>query len=226
MIYIFDLDDTLYDERQYVDSGLRAVARFAADRWQLDEDISYQTMQTLLDSKGRGHIFDDLLAPYGLATKANVKACVSCYRLHQPQISMQQHHELLQQLPKPLYLVTDGNKIVQQKKVQALGIEHYFERVFITHRFGIKHAKPSTYCFELIKKVERCNWEDMTYIGDNPAKDFVNLNKLGMKTVRVLTGAHRNVTAQPGYEAQISIDTLSKLNSYVYEHFELKNSNW
>lgn len=214
MIYIFDLDDTLYDERQYVDSGLRAVACFVANRWQLDEDISYQTMQQLLDSRGRGRIFDDLLAAHGLATKANVKACVSCYRLHQPQITMPAaHHQLLQQLPKPLYLVTDGNKIVQQKKVQALGISHYFKRIFITHRFGIKHAKPSTYCFELIRKAEQCEWKDMVYIGDNPVKDFVNLNKLGIHTVRVLTGVHRGVVVHDGLDALIAITSLVKLGS-------------
>ena len=28
----------------------------------------------------------------------------------------------------------------------------------------------------------------MVYVGDDPNKDFVNLNPLGMKTVRVLTG--------------------------------------
>jgi len=212
VIYIFDLDDTLYDERQYVDSGLRAVARFVANRWQLDEDISYQTMQQLLDSRGRGRIFDDLLAAHGLATKANVKACVSCYRLHQPQITMPAaHHQLLQQLPKPLYLVTDGNKIVQQKKVQALGIAHYFKRIFITHRFGIKNAKPSTYCFELIKKAEQCEWQDMVYIGDNPAKDFLNLNKLGVNTVRVLTGSHREVITTEAYNAKLIINSIYDL---------------
>lgn len=213
MIYIFDLDDTLYDERQYVDSGLRAVARFVANRWQLDENISYQTMQQLLDSRGRGRIFDDLLAPNKLATKANVQACVSCYRLHQPQITMPTaHHQLLQQLPKPLYLVTDGNKIVQQKKVQALCIAHYFKRIFITHRFGIQHAKPSTYCFELIKEAEQCNWRDMVYIGDNPAKDFINLNKLGVKTIRVLTGEHKDTIPKRDHDAQTSLMQLTELN--------------
>ncbi|WNO61809.1 HAD family hydrolase [Rheinheimera sp. MMS21-TC3] len=212
MIYIFDLDDTLYNERQYVESGLHAVARFAAKRWLLDEDTSYQTMLQLLDSQGRGRIFDDLLAPHKLATKANIKACVSRYRLHQPEISMpQEHHELLQKLPKPLYLVTDGNKIVQQKKVQALGIAHYFKRVFITHRFGIKHAKPSTYCFELIKKTEQCQWHDIVYIGDNPAKDFVNLNTLGANTVRVLTGVHRNKQVLAEYDAKHQIQNLDDI---------------
>lgn len=222
MIYIFDLDDTLYDEQQYVESGLRAVAQMAEQQWQLDTDSALDCMQHLLHTQGRGRIFDDWLARHGLASKANILRCLSCYRLHKPTISMPQaHHALIQQLPKPLYLVTDGNKIVQHNKIAALGIAHYFKQIFITHRFGIKHAKPSVYCFELIKKAERCEWQDMVYIGDNPAKDFVNLNKKGAKTIRILTGSHKDRQAEPGYDAHIRLNTLIELH-----HLLLGNNNY
>ncbi len=42
MIYIFDLDDTLYDERQYVESGLAAVASFVAKTWNIDKRSGFQ----------------------------------------------------------------------------------------------------------------------------------------------------------------------------------------
>jgi putative hydrolase of the HAD superfamily len=108
----------------------------------------------------------------------------------------------------PLYLVTDGHKIVQQRKIEALGIAPLFRRVFITHRYGVKNAKPSTYCFERILELESCTWPEMTYIGDNPAKDFVSLNRQGANTVRVLTGLHSCAKAAPGYDAQHSIADL------------------
>ncbi|MDB2331073.1 HAD hydrolase-like protein, partial [Alteromonas sp.] len=127
------------------------------------------------------------------------------------------HLDLLNALPKPLYVVTDGNKVVQGNKVAALNITQLFKRVFVTHRFGIKHAKPSTYCFDKIRQAEKCNWQDMVYVGDNPAKDFVNLNKLGVLTVRVLTGEHSKVKAKPGYDAQHTITTLSALTSLNLE---------
>jgi len=215
MIYIFDLDDTLYDERQYVESGLKAVATFAESRWGIDGEKGFSQLVSLLDQHGRGRVFNDYLAMHNIAvTKQNVKACVSAYRLHAPSIEMpSSHRDLLESLPAPLYLVTDGNKVVQGNKVDALNIAHYFKRVFVTHRFGVKHAKPSTYCFEKIKQAERANWQDMVYIGDNPAKDFVNLNKLGMPTVRVLTGVHANVEAQPGFDAKYTISKLTELHS-------------
>ncbi|WP_288741205.1 HAD family hydrolase [uncultured Rheinheimera sp.] len=214
MIYIFDLDDTLYDERQYVESGFRAVAAYAAKQWGLDATSCYEQLVRLLDTQGRGRIFDDFLAGHSLSSKSNIQACVRTYRLHKPKLSLPAEHlQLLQLLPKPLYLVTDGHKIVQQNKVDALGIAALFKRIFITHRFGIKHAKPSTHCFELIKKAEKCEWRDMVYIGDNPAKDFVNLNKLGMNTIRVSTGVHRQVIAQKGFDALRTIRTLIELGS-------------
>ncbi len=216
MIYIFDLDDTLYDERQYVESGIRAVARMGEAHWKLPQDASYETLIALLDKNGRGRIFNDWLAAFHLDTKCNIKQCLTTYRLHEPDIQMPQaHHELLASLPKPLYLVTDGNKVVQAKKVQALNISHYFKRVFITHRFGVQHAKPSTYCFEKIKQAEGCEWEDMVYIGDNPAKDFVNLKSLGMQTVRVLTGVHSKAVATANFDAHLKISKLVQIKPGV-----------
>ncbi|NDV89877.1 HAD hydrolase-like protein [Alteromonas sp. 345S023] len=213
MIYIFDLDDTLYDERQYVESGLRAVAAFVNNTWKVDKERGFNELVTLLDQNGRGRIFNDFLANHGIAVnKQNVRACLSAYRLHQPTLTIPNNHLLLlERLPKPLYLVTDGNKVVQSKKVNALNIAHYFKRVFITHRFGIKHAKPSIYCFEKIKQAEQCKWHEMVYIGDNPAKDFVNLNKRGMLTVRVLTGVHSKVDAKPNFDARFTINNLDEL---------------
>ncbi|GGO73848.1 HAD family hydrolase [Bowmanella pacifica] len=218
MIFIFDLDDTLYDERQYVESGFQAVADMAQQRWGLDKTQSFARLINLLDSQGRGRIFDDWLAAHSLANKGNIQACVRSYRRHKPSLKMPEAHlALLNELPKPLYLVTDGHKIVQQNKVDALGIGPLFKRVFITHRFGIQHAKPSTHCFELIKKAEGCDWQDMLYIGDNPAKDFVNLNKLGMQTVRVLTGVHRDVQVPPAVDATNTIQTLVGLSPTLEE---------
>ena len=107
-----------------------------------------------------------------------------------------------------LYLVTDGNKIVQKNKVEALGIKNLFKKIFITHRFGLKNAKPSLYCFKIIKKIEECTWSDMIYIGDNPHKDFVNLNKVGAGTARILNGSYKKHKAKRRYDAKKTYKNL------------------
>lgn len=212
MIPIFDLDDTLYPERSFVESGFRAVANWLADRFGWDANESMRVMLNTLEQHGRGIVFDSLLANRVSMSVRLVNECVRVYRHHSPNISLAQKAEhILSSFAEPMYLVTDGHKIVQQNKVRALQIEHYFKRVFITHRFGIQHAKPSLYCFEIIRRMERCEWSDLAYIGDNPAKDFVNLTPLGVRTIRVLTGEHRNVRAKPGFEARHVISNLGEL---------------
>lgn len=211
MILIFDLDDTLYDERTYVESGLRAVADFGQVRFGWEATESFRFMREVLEREGRGKIFDLWLADSKSATNGLVAECVRVYRHHFPKLTLApEAKELLTDLSGyPLYIVTDGHKIVQQRKVEALGIAPLFRRVLITHRFGVRHAKPSTHCFEVIRRTERCDWSEMIYIGDNPAKDFVGLTALGVHTVRVLTGVHAHTQALAGFEAQHRIADLS-----------------
>lgn len=223
MIIIFDLDDTLYDERSYVESGLQTVADFGADQFGWEAETAFRFMIGILDQEGRGAIFDKWLAANERYSKRLVQDCVQIYRQHIPNLSL--YPEAVTLLPAlsgyPLYLVTDGHKIVQQHKVNALGIKAFFRHIFITHRYGVRNAKPSIYCFERILKREKCGWGDMMYIGDNPAKDFVGLNPLGVHTVRVLTGIHRNVKAAPGYEAHYRIDSLGQFLKLLNQKFSV-----
>jgi len=212
MIPIFDLDDTLYPEHSFVESGFRAVADWLLGRFGWDANQSMRVMLEALKEYGRGAVFNYLLESRKLMSVGLVNECVRVYRHHSPNISIARYTEhILSDFSEPIYLVTDGHKIVQQNKVRALKIEHYFKKVFITHRYGIKHAKPSTHCFENIRRRENCEWSNMVYVGDNPAKDFVNLTPLGVLTIRVLTGEHQNVKASPEFEAKHVIPNLSEL---------------
>jgi putative hydrolase of the HAD superfamily len=217
MVIVFDLDDTLYDERSYVESGFRAVATFGAARFGWDPERSLHFMTEVLDHEGRGAIFDRWLAKFGRNSRALVRECIRVYRHHAPRVRLyDEARELLPRLGQyPLYVVTDGHKVVQQKKVDALELGKYFRHIYITHRYGMQHVKPSTYCFERVQARERCDWKDMIYVGDNPAKDFVNLNPLSVHTVRVLTGAHRNVKALPAHDARYTIDALSQFKELL-----------
>ena len=213
MILVFDLDDTLYDEITYVESGFRAVANFAEDRWQLDRHRMYEELQSVMISAGRGQVFDAVLAHNNCYSKNNVKRCLGVYRRHFPSIAIHDagNRCLSRFQAGPMYLVTDGNKLVQYNKVCALGVQSRFKRILITHRFGVDKAKPSPYCFELIAEAEGVSAEGVFYIGDNPEKDFVGIKPLGYKTIRVLTGMHKHMRKSKHHEAHIAISTLDEL---------------
>ena len=214
MILIFDLDDTLYDEIEYVKSGFKAVSIYLEEKYSLNQGETLSFMLKSLKDNGRGKIFDHLLSHYGFLSKKNLSKCISCYRTHNPSIKIkEQTLSLLISLKKhnKLYIVTDGNKIVQKKKINALNIEHLFKKIFITHRFGIKNAKPSLHCFQIIKKNENCKWDDIYYIGDNPYKDFANLNIVGANTIRILNCAYKEINPKKGYEAHKTFKSINDL---------------
>jgi putative hydrolase of the HAD superfamily len=212
MILIFDLDDTLYPERSYVESGFRAVADHLQQRhgWPAAETAA--RLAELLDAQGRGALFDSLLHERGARRRRAVHECLQVYRRHHPHIALHAAAErLLTRLAQPPYVVTDGHKGVQQRKLEALGLPPRLRHAYITHRHGLRHSKPSTHCFDLIRRRERCDWSELAYVGDNPAKDFVNLNPLGVCTVRVLTGEHRDRLVAPGSDARHTIASLDEL---------------
>ncbi len=216
LVLAFDLDDTLYNELTYVDSGFAAVARFLEAEKLAGFSEAYSFMQSRL-AGGRGRIFDDLLLQFGRYSQRNVRRCLSVYRLHKPSIHL--YPEATDCLARfkdgPLYIVTDGNKVVQHNKLTALGLPKLVKRCLITHRFGVRHAKPSPYCFKKICEWEKVQPEQVFYIADNPRKDFVGIKPLGFNTVRVLTGQHKDIRLPEEYEADYRIASLTDFAGVV-----------
>ena len=86
MVLIFDLDDTLYPEIEYVRSGFFAVANELNHLFKWPVNESFNLMLKTLDEKGRGAVFNDLLQYHGKLSKKNVKHCINKYRHHKPNI--------------------------------------------------------------------------------------------------------------------------------------------
>lgn len=212
VIIVFDLDDTLYDELSFVRSGFSAVADFLSPILNKPRDMIFKGLCEELLMQ-RHHVFDRFLAKQGVNSRQMVKRCLSVYRGHEPQISLYpQARKCLERLQKfPLYIVTDGNKLVQKRKYLALGLDRYVKRCFFTYAHGLHRGKPSPYCFERICQIENVPPSDIVYVADNPHKDFVGIKPLGFQTVRVLTGPYRNDQVEKNYDADLSIPDLDAL---------------
>jgi len=214
MIVIFDLDDTLYREIDFVKSGFNKVSIYLAQEYKLDKEKVYKKLCTVLDKFGRGEVFNLCLIEFNIYSKAIVKKCLSIYRTHKPYISLPAESiKVLTTLAKDntLYVVTDGNKIVQQNKIAALKINNYIKKAMPTHNYGLKSAKPSIYCFELIRKIEKTKFNKLVYIGDNPIKDFVNIKKVNINTIRINQGMFKDLSLTKEYSADYKVEKLSDI---------------
>jgi len=124
LIIVFDLDDTLYDEVTFVKSGLKAVSDYLYIKYSISKTESMNFFNNEL-SKGREKILDKILKEYDIFSKNEVKKCLSIYRSHNPKIQLYpQAKRILQEFNRnSIYILTDGNKMVQKKKIFALGIQ-------------------------------------------------------------------------------------------------------
>ena len=213
MILVFDLDDTLYEEITFVKEGFKSVSLMLGNHLEEKTESIYNEFLKILNERGRGEIFDHFLKSKKIFKKKLLNECIKTYRYNNAKINLYSSASnfLSSNQNKSLYLVTDGNKNVQAHKIKLLKIKKWFKEIFITHRYGIKNAKPSLYCFEKIKEKERCSWEDLVYIGDNPSKDFVSLKKVNAKTIRILKGNYSKVIVPKEYNADYQINSIDEL---------------
>lgn len=220
MIICFDLDDTLYPEIKYVRSGFIAIGVYLNEKRIIaksPEQIADSLFQTM-NQQGRGKVIDTYLKMQGAYSKALVKACVSIYRKHLPDIKLSDEViSCLEALTAhfSLYLVTDGNLTAQRQKIKALNLHRYFKKTIPTHQYGVRCAKPSVCVFQKI-----CSWEgreftDIVYVGDNPNKDFVNLKKMGSTTIRINQGMFRDLNLSKEFMAHHEISNFIEINQYI-----------
>jgi putative hydrolase of the HAD superfamily len=213
MVIIFDLDDTLYDERTFMLGGFQAVAKYLSPILKLDSAMIISALVNEVKI-ARENVFDRFLAKQGIVSKRLTHRCISVYRGHKPHIIL--YHEAIDCLKRlrkyPLYVVTDGNKIIQRKKCQLLGLDTKVKRYFCTNDYGLVYNKPSPYCFQKICALENIPPSRAVYVADNPNKDFIGIKPLGFHTIRVMTGRYRQLELDAAHEAELRIQTLAELN--------------
>ncbi|MBF0515522.1 MAG: HAD-IA family hydrolase [Nitrospirae bacterium] len=213
---LFDLDDTLYRETDYVESGFRAVAGFISSHYGIDEDIVLQEAIEILKGFGRGKVFDILLERLHIFDKETIRYLIYIYRTHEPAISVYPEViPILEQLRASgvkTGLITDGMAVVQKHKVSALGIARLFDVIIYTDAIGREFWKPSPVPFKMALKMLGVPASDCVYIGDDSSKDFFAPNVLGMKSVQIKRepGINKPAPKVKLYSAQKIINNLSE----------------
>lgn len=188
---VFDLDDTLYPERQYVRSGYRAVARHLAETLDLDQPIEGWLWSRFLDGLTAG-AFEAMNEAFDLGLdQSQIAGAVSVYRRHRPRIRPYEGiPALLERLGSTcrLGLLSDAFLPGGRLKLESLRLERFFDEVLFTEALGAdgEFGKPSPAGYEAIAAALDVPADRCACVADNPAKDFVAPNRLGWLTVQYL----------------------------------------
>ncbi|MCA9674638.1 MAG: HAD family hydrolase [Myxococcales bacterium] len=211
---VFDVDDTLYLERDYAHSGFAAVGREVERRWGV-AGFGAQAWNLFQDG-ARGDIFDRVLQALGLtASPDDVRTLVVCYREHSPAIGLlPDARQALDRLNRTYVLagLTDGPVASQRAKVAALGLSRWLDPIVVTGELGPGAGKPSPAGFRRIEAASGVDGAACVYVADNPAKDFAGPRALGWKTVRVRRPGGLHVDAPSGDDVDAEIGTLDALD--------------
>lgn len=214
-LVIFDMDDTLYAERDFVFSGYRAVA----EKVYADHGIEIESLLKQAFEEGcRGDLFSKVFNQLGNPQEESyIKELVQIYRSHKPTIRPYldcQYIQKLQDAGKKLALISDGWLEVQRNKFEALDLNDLFDEILFTDELGREFWKPNPKSFELICDRFQIDLGRAVYVADNAKKDFVAPNELGMKTVQVKRAQSEYaevIVPNDDYKAQYAIETLTRL---------------
>ena len=173
---IFDLDDTLYSEKEYVRSGLMAVAEYLGDKEYAARMWDFFSMKKppideILRELGREEEKDEVL---------------KVYRHHMPYIQLYKGVAAMLQWLKDqgikTGIITDGRPEGQRAKIHALGLNDLVDDIIITDELGgTQFRKPCDIAFRIMQMKWRIPPQSILYIGDNPSKDYQAPQQIDMK---------------------------------------------
>jgi putative hydrolase of the HAD superfamily len=224
---LFDLDDTLYPERQFVDGGFAAVAAFLAERSGRSASMLAGRLRELHDQGGRGRLFDTLVSELDLGGEPDlVPACLLVYRTHPTRLTpFSGVVELLDGLRAAgvrTGVISDGNAAVQTRKLAGLdGLSERLDLVVLTDDLGPGHAKPSRTSYDVACRLLAVDPSATIYVGNDPRKDFRGARAAGLRTIRVGPlpdeGGGATIARVDGDEADLDLDSIEALAGTLSE---------
>ena len=176
-VVVFDLDDTLYNEIDYLKSAYIELAKdLKPANW---EQLFAHLFSLYRNGK---NAFEYLSTHFDVSSNELIKR----YRNHIPNIKpfkgVLEEFQNIKNKNGKIAILTDGRKITQRNKIKALGLLSYIDYLVISEEIGSE--KPNEKNFKCIE--QQFNLSNYFYIGDNFKKDFITAKRLGWQTIALL----------------------------------------
>ncbi len=175
-VICFDLDDTLYNEIDFLKSGFKTIAQSVEPQW----EPLLSRMFSIYRSGG------DAFRRIELAYNISNDELLNVYRNHKPDIrpfnGVKSLFEKIHSKNGKIGIITDGRSVTQRNKLKALELIEMADIILISEETG--HEKPDPYNFQQIL-LEYPGYR-YCYIGDNILKDFLIPNRLGWLTIGLI----------------------------------------
>ncbi|MDG2007456.1 MAG: HAD family hydrolase [Alphaproteobacteria bacterium] len=208
---VFDLDDTLYNEVEFIKSGYRYINKLVKKQFGIQIKYTPNKKQ-LIQSKTH-------IQFYIKKNKINFLSeieILGLIRNHKPTIKLSSHVlGLLSKLKKKnvtLCIVTDGRSITQNNKVNSLSLRDYFDYISISEEIGFEKTNQIVFK-KIMEKFPKTRY---FYIADNENKDFIAPKKLNWLTIGIRNKSNRihkiNFNNSKNLKPHIYYDNINEIN--------------
>lgn len=178
---VFDLDDTLYKEIEFVKSAYHYINNFVNKRYKID--LSSDIELCLINEIS---FFDHIQANFPEIKDFTIDKYLELYRFHKPSIFFSSEtSEFINKIIESnihFSIITDGRSISQRNKINSLGISQIIKNVIISEETG--YEKPHLNNFKILD--EMYPDKNLIYIADNTQKDFLAPNILNWNSICLL----------------------------------------
>lgn len=182
-----DLDDTLYNEIDYVISGYDLFEKWYY--FQYKKKIKYKLDKKEILKNLKNHV--QLFIKKNQINEINSYKIIELIRNHKPNIIINNRNlkklEKLKLIFKNLILTTNGRSITQNNKIDSLGVRKYFNKIIISEEIGAK--KPQKKFYEI--SLNEFNNHNFIFIGDNFYKDLELPSIYGHKVILIQNKKNR-----------------------------------
>ena len=210
-----DLDDTLYNEIDYVISGYREIAEYIENNQKI-KIRNFPKKKDILNYK-KTHL--QRFLKNNQLKGLSIKFFINILRNHKPKLSLSKKNLnkliLIKKHFKNLILITNGRKITQRNKIKSLKINNFFKKIIISDEIGVK--KPNKLIYKKI--LDQYRNANKVFIGDNLYIDLITPIMLKEKTIIVKNENNRI------HELNENDENFNKINLKYKQFHEIKISD-
>ncbi len=173
-LFAFDMDGTLYDEFDFIRQAYGAVAGYiACDEGKFDSVYSFLLDTWMEYGSSKTDTFQLAFQKADrAANETDIKKCIELFRNCEITLSLAERTKcilnLIKRSGKEMILITDGNSVLQRRKIDALGLQSWFSEgsIFISGDYGKEYQKPGTLILEKVKEKRTLEEKKVCYLGD------------------------------------------------------------
>jgi putative hydrolase of the HAD superfamily len=214
---IFDLDDTLYPERQFVRSGFHAVATEVTRRFGVPRRGALATLFCALRQGNRGQALQELCRQHDLPATI-VSELVETIRAHVPTLRLPPSTAAALAAARArgwrLGVLTNGLPAVQARKAEALGLGALVDTVVYAHDCGTRAGKPAPEPFQIALAQLETVPAACVFVGDDPWCDIAGARHVGLRTILLCRQEHHGPLT-PGCEPDVVVRGMDEVIAAV-----------